>query len=70
MVYGDFTWVIPSAASVLSVKMDWPAFTQTCFTMPSGVAFTAGLSMWCTTSAEVGVTQNPINPVIVKLITT
>ena len=29
MVYGDITSVIPSAATVLSVKMDWPAFTQT-----------------------------------------
>ena len=47
-----------------------PAFTQTCFTMPSGVAFTTGLSMWCTTSAAVGTTASPTNPVIVKLITT
>ena len=47
-----------------------PAFTQTCFTMPSGVAFTTGLSMWCTTSAAVGTTTSPTNPVIVKLITT
>ena len=28
MVYGDITAVIPSAATVLSVKMDWPSFTS------------------------------------------
>jgi len=47
-----------------------PAYTRICFSMPSGIAFTAGLSMWCTTAAAVGTASDAENAVIVKLLTT
>jgi len=45
-----------------------PAYTKISYLNIDGHAFTAGVSMWCTTAAAVGTTTNPSNDVIVKLV--
>jgi len=45
-----------------------PAYRTITFAMPTGAAFTQGLSMWCTTGSEVGNQSSPTNAVIVKII--
>ena len=47
-----------------------PAFTKMCYQIPLGAEFATGLTFWCTTSPNVGVTQKARSPVIVKLLTT
>ena len=44
------------------------AFKKISYVIPGGAVFSAGISMWCTTSNALSSTSDPAKPVIVKLI--
>jgi len=45
-----------------------PSFSKICYSVPAGIALSTGLTYWVTTSTVVGVSVDPTNDVIVRML--